>query len=242
MSGNIKISKICEFCNSFFIARTTVTKYCSQKCASKSYKERSRKDKIEKVNNLTALSFTHKIEEVKSKSFLSINEACILVGISRSTINRLLKGGDIPFSKLGKRVIIHRSDIEEMLTQAKGNIIEVKKDTVKFEYYNVEDIQNIYSIKYSRLNEIVKKYSIPKIVKAGKVMFSKSHIDKYFNKKRKDVSHITQWYTVKEIQDKYSMSRDQVYNRIHDYQIPKMREGKFVKISKIDFDSLFNDI
>lgn len=42
MSSNIKINRVCNFCNKDFIAKTTVTKYCSHKCASASYKKRAK--------------------------------------------------------------------------------------------------------------------------------------------------------------------------------------------------------
>lgn len=42
MSSNIKINRVCNFCNKDFIAKTTVTKYCSHKCTSASYKKRAK--------------------------------------------------------------------------------------------------------------------------------------------------------------------------------------------------------
>lgn len=35
------------------------------------------------------------------------------------------------------------------------------------------------------------------------------------------------------------MSRDQIYHYVKDYNIPKIREGKYTKISKPDLDKLF---
>ena len=49
MSSNIKIEKTCTFCGEKFIARTTVTKYCSHKCASRAYKVRAREEKVLKA-------------------------------------------------------------------------------------------------------------------------------------------------------------------------------------------------
>ncbi|MFL0131990.1 hypothetical protein [Tenacibaculum maritimum] len=49
MSSNIRIEKKCFFCGTTFIARTTVTKHCSNSCAKKAYKARKRKEKIDTV-------------------------------------------------------------------------------------------------------------------------------------------------------------------------------------------------
>ena len=46
MSSNIRIPKICEFCNNAFIAKTTTTRYCSDNCFKKAYKARKREEKI----------------------------------------------------------------------------------------------------------------------------------------------------------------------------------------------------
>ena len=46
MSSNIRVSRICQFCEKEFIARTTVTKFCSHKCNSKAYKMKKRNEKV----------------------------------------------------------------------------------------------------------------------------------------------------------------------------------------------------
>ena len=49
MSSNITIPKICLSCNNGFIAKTTVTKFCSHKCACKAYKLNLKKERTQKV-------------------------------------------------------------------------------------------------------------------------------------------------------------------------------------------------
>ena len=46
-------------------------------------------------------------------------------------------------------------------------------------------------------------------------------------------------YTVAEAMEKFSMSRDQIYHYVKDYNIPKVKDGKYTKISKPDLDKLF---
>jgi hypothetical protein len=46
MSSNIRVNKICEFCNSLFVARTTVTRFCGDVCAKRAYKARKRLEAI----------------------------------------------------------------------------------------------------------------------------------------------------------------------------------------------------
>ncbi|NPD86443.1 helix-turn-helix domain-containing protein [Lentimicrobium sp. L6] len=119
MSSKIEVQKICEFCGEEFIAKTTVTRFCGHTCASRSYKQRKKENKvgraIEETNKQKILSITELNQEViKQKDFLSIKEAHTLLGLSERTFYRLMKAGTIQATKLGKRTIIKRSEIDKL--------------------------------------------------------------------------------------------------------------------------------
>lgn len=119
MSSKIEVQKICEHCGKEFIAKTTVTRFCNQKCAAKSYKQRKKENKIgkaiEETNKQKLLSITElNLEAIKQKDFLSIKEAYTLLGVSERTFYRLMKAGTIQVTKLGKRTIIKRSEIDKL--------------------------------------------------------------------------------------------------------------------------------
>lgn len=119
MSSNIEIRKICEYCGKEFIARTTVTRFCSHRCASRSYKQRKKENKIfnatVKSNSSKLLSRNPlNLEVIKQKDFLSIQEAHTLLGLSERTFYRLMKSGTIRATKLGNRTIIQRSEINKL--------------------------------------------------------------------------------------------------------------------------------
>ncbi|NBG66402.1 helix-turn-helix domain-containing protein [Acidiluteibacter ferrifornacis] len=116
MSSNLRIPKICQDCGSDFIAKTTVTQYCSDRCAKRAYKKRKRKQKVEAVPTLSQQKVNHSKEIVGDKEFLSIKETCQLLGTSRMTIYRQIKSGTIPAAKVGARTIIKRTDIEKLFT------------------------------------------------------------------------------------------------------------------------------
>lgn len=121
MSSIIEIRKICEFCGNEFIAKTTVTRFCGHTCASRSYKQRKKANKIgraiEETNQQKILSLTElNLEAIKQKEFLSIKEAHTLLGLSERTFYRLMKAGTIKAAKLGKRTIIKRTEIDKLFT------------------------------------------------------------------------------------------------------------------------------
>ncbi len=116
MSSNIKITRICQFCDADFTARTTVTKYCSHKCASRAYKQRTRSRKVEKSVAETVQVISVKKIELQAKEFLSINEASELLNVSRWTISRAIAADRLKAVRMGKRVIIRRKDIDQLFT------------------------------------------------------------------------------------------------------------------------------
>ncbi|HCE57071.1 MAG: helix-turn-helix domain-containing protein [Draconibacterium sp.] len=119
MSSTIQVQKICEFCGKEFTAQTTVTRFCGHGCASRSYKQRKKENKIgwavEETNRQKVFAASDiQIEVIQQKDFLSIKEAYTLLGISERTFFRLLKTGTIPAARLGGRTIIKRSIIDKL--------------------------------------------------------------------------------------------------------------------------------
>ena len=115
MSSNIKVKRICQYCIKEFTARTTVTKYCSDKCSKAAYKARQRAEKIKQSNAETTRIKNQPIEQLKAKEFLSINEVCQLVGISRRTVYRLIEQGELKKIKIGSRTLIEHSALNRFL-------------------------------------------------------------------------------------------------------------------------------
>jgi len=114
MSSNIKTQRICQYCGKEFIAKTTVTKYCSHACNSRAYKANVKNLKIQLSNTETQQIKVKPIEELNAKPFLSISESCQLLGVSRRTIYRMIERKNLTVVKIGSRSIIKRSDIDRI--------------------------------------------------------------------------------------------------------------------------------
>ena len=121
MSSNIRINKICKHCGEVFVAKTFKTQFCSHSCNSKDYKKREKIRKIEesqeeyKSNLKNSKSESMNMEELKSKIYLSIAEVCLLVGMSDSTIRKFVKEGRLKTIRLGKKHLILKSQIENLM-------------------------------------------------------------------------------------------------------------------------------
>jgi excisionase family DNA binding protein len=121
MSSNLQIPKTCEYCGKAFIAKTTVTKCCSDNCSKRAYKARKRQEKIQATieQDLNKPKAAQKVSaptptNLNTKDFLSITDASLLIGVSRWTIQRMLKRGQLKSVQFGRKQIIKREQIENL--------------------------------------------------------------------------------------------------------------------------------
>lgn len=122
MSTNIRVEKICQYCNKLFIAQKLTTKYCSHKCNSRAYKAIK---KFEKINGVTPESeigntvlpnpITSYLEQIQEKKYLTVKETAKLLGVSKSTLYKLIKNGDLKAGNLSERTTrIERTEIDKL--------------------------------------------------------------------------------------------------------------------------------
>lgn len=104
------------YCGEDFIAKTTVTKYCSHKCNSRDYKKRVKELKIKVANLETNKIIKQYIKnpEINTKDILSIKDLCLFVGISRNTVYRLFKDKSLTPIKIRNRVFITREEVKKV--------------------------------------------------------------------------------------------------------------------------------
>ncbi len=115
MSSNIKITRICEFCNSEFIAKTTVTRFCSLKCGSKAYKARTKSNRIKRSNNQTFKIQKQNLDLIKSKEFLTVKDITVLLNCSRQSVYKLVNTGKVNTIDIDlKKIIIKRSELDKL--------------------------------------------------------------------------------------------------------------------------------
>jgi len=118
MASNIEITKNCLFCGKEYTAKTLVTKYCGHHCNSRHYKQLRRDEKLQsfkeaKVKPESKPHHGFNID-IQQKDFLSIDEAALLIGASRRTIQRLISSNKLQVGKIGSRSIITRKAINNL--------------------------------------------------------------------------------------------------------------------------------
>lgn len=118
MSSKIEVQRICQHCGIEFTARTTVTRFCSHRCASAAHKQKVRAGKVEHSNKQTQQIKAQPIEELKAKEFLTVREVARLLNCSVRSAYYYIETGTIKAVNLGQRITrVKRSDIDKLFQQ-----------------------------------------------------------------------------------------------------------------------------
>lgn len=180
MSSNIKVQRICQHCGKDFIARTTVTKYCSHRCASLANKAKKRAEKVQKSNTETKQIKTQPIEELKAKEFLTVREVARLLNCSVRSVYYYIANGTIKAVNLGQRITrVKRSEIDKLFE--KPQPVTPQPEQMQFDIadcYTLTEVQDKYGISETALQNLIKRNSIPKIKKGWFAYVPKTVIDK----------------------------------------------------------------
>lgn len=184
MSTNIHILKVCEYCEQEFEARTTVTKYCSQKCRVKAYKKRDKKS----LPKVSSKPFRNQNSTAYSPfNYITIKEASVLIGCSANTIYDMLKKDRLSSFNIRKRKTkVLRSEIEKIIGKTALSSSTHKREYVKIkDCWSINEIVLIYGLSASALYNKLKKSNIQKFRKGKSVFVSKVSIQRLLGSRDK---------------------------------------------------------
>ena len=171
MSSNIEIERICQHCNKDFIAKTTVTRYCSDDCAKKAYKARKRAEKIG-VSVAEIQQIRQKpIEDLKAREFLTVKNVAQLLNCSVRSVYCYIENGKIKATNIGQRLIrVKRSEIDKLF-EAKEKVKPTQLKPLEIaECYTISEVQEKFKVSQSALQNIMKRNDIQKMQK-GKFVY-----------------------------------------------------------------------
>ncbi|WP_405296798.1 helix-turn-helix domain-containing protein [Algibacter sp. Ld11] len=182
------VNKRCTYCGDKFQAKSVSTKYCSHSCNQKHYKHKEKKARqhLAKTDEITERHpFSERLELIKIKEFLSINDCAILLNVSPSTIKRLISKGDLLSFKILGRVLVSRKDLDALCKKSinKTTVKKVAKKEKEFDeknYYFMGEISNYYKISQRTVERHLKLKGIKKIKKGRFNYVLKSDIRKLY--------------------------------------------------------------
>ena len=190
MSSNIKVQRICQFCHSEFIARTTVTKYCSHKCGSRAAKARVRLGKIETSNNEMVNMVIRETVDLTKQVYLTVKQAAKMLSCSTKAIYNMIDSGRLVAARVSARKTwIRRCDIDNLFDAVEPTIdlrpLISEKPIRISDCYTIGEVQEKFGISDSGLYNILKANNVPKFTKGWYVYVPKKEVERLLIPKTK---------------------------------------------------------
>lgn len=187
MTTTIQVKRICEYCSKEFMSKTTVTRFCSVKCRSRSYKAGVRGKKIQTSNEELMRYKSLQRELIKSKEFLKVKEVAILLDCSVRTVYYYIDLNVIEATNIGQRMTrVRRSSLDKLLdrTIAKQEF-EIKESQPREytleECISTQEVRKKYGISDSALYNLIIRNKIPKIRHGIYAYVPRELIERFFN-------------------------------------------------------------
>jgi len=173
MSTNITVERICEHCGKTFLAKTTVTKYCSLNCNRRHYKQKIRNVKISASNEQT-LSIRTKAINDQPAEFLTVKQAARLLHCSERIIYQQIRSGRIKAIQLSERkTLIRRKHLDKAFKQDDFQPVlraERKKNPALVYCISMAEAQQHFGISEKALYDLIKRNDL-EVFRSGKFSY-----------------------------------------------------------------------
>lgn len=184
MSSNIRLNRICQHCGKEFIAKTTVTKYCGDRCAKLAYKARVRNKKVENSNVETQKIKEQPLLELRSKDILTVKEAAAILSSSIRAVYDMINDGRLKAVNLSKRKTrIRRSEIDKIFEQPDLAVassvmsLDQESNLTIDNCYPLKELEKKYGISNKALHTFLKRNNVRKLKKGKFVYVPKEEVD-----------------------------------------------------------------
>jgi predicted DNA-binding transcriptional regulator AlpA len=195
MSSNIRIKRVCAQCHQDFVARTTVTKFCSLDCNRRYYKTVSKSEKINQSElETTKFKQTIRLMEVE-KDFLSVAETAVMLGCSKAAIYKMIKFQRLKSVNFLENMIrIRRQDIFEkfdapssipinVVTKIKAvPLPDTRKKQNRADFYGIDELMLLFDKSRTAIYTAFARAGVSKIKIGKEVYFEKKASDKLLKK------------------------------------------------------------
>ncbi|MFA7033704.1 MAG: helix-turn-helix domain-containing protein, partial [Bacteroidales bacterium] len=110
MEEKTTFRKICQHCGREFTAYTSVTAYCSTRCANLADKLKKRNERLRETQ---ADVLEMQRLALLDKNYLTLSDAARLLQVSRNTLYRIIRDNKVPLLRFTDRTVrISREELE----------------------------------------------------------------------------------------------------------------------------------
>lgn len=164
------------------------------------------------------------------EEFYTTKEILEKFGISNSWLFKMAKERNIPKTVVRGKTLWSKKHIDKALADKQPNEI------VDEEWYSVEEVCARFNMSKEAVYRFVSEHKIGKRKDKCKVFYSKRQFDKAMGAES-DLE--PEYYTVPEAMKRYNMTRDQISHYVRTHNIPRVYEGRYVRIDRKALDALF---
>ena len=227
--------KICQHCGKEFIALTSVTAYCSHRCASLALKNKKRDERLKSTSIETR---ELKRLALLDKNFLSLSDAARLMQISRTTLYRIITIYSIPLHRFTDRTVrISREDLDKA---ARGQTTAFdtstsEKDDILSNWMTREQIMKEFGLTLSWFTSTIKRHQIKPRIIGNRNFYKKDMMEAIFT--RTDYSDTEQWYTFDQLRETTGMRTESICDFCKSHKIQRERKNGITYVSKRHWDN-----
>lgn len=164
------------------------------------------------------------------EEFYTTKEILEKFGISNSWLFKMAKERNIPKTVARGKTLWSKKHIDKALADKQPTEIAEK------EWYSVEEVCARFNMSKEAVYRFVSERKIGKRKDKCKVFYSKRQFDKAMGVES-DLE--PEYYTVPEAMKRYNMTRDQISHYVRTHNIPRVYEGRYVRIDRKALDALF---
>lgn len=185
MSTNIIVNRICEQCGEIFLAKTTVTRFCSMTCNRRNYKQRIRRSKVVASDAQILQTRTQAIISQPAE-FLTVKQAARLLHCSERSVYQHINSGRIKAVRLSSRkTLIKRKHLDKAFKQPDFQIEVVtarKKNPALVYCYSMSEAQQHFGISEKALYDLIKRNDLEIFQKGRHSYVLRSALHQIFHK------------------------------------------------------------
>ena len=189
----------------------------------------SKSDIDNMLNSSSNYQARPKRESIPITEFYTIADIKTKFNVKDSWVLKITKDNNIPKVLRKGKTYISKKHIDNYFANKAA-------DPTITEWYSPAEIQDKYKMTIRAIYSFVYENAIPKKKDGRTVSYSKAHFD---IAKGVETEQEPEYYTIDEVMEKFNLNRDAVYHYVKYHNISKVREGRYVKISKRELDKKF---
>lgn len=170
------------------------------------------------------------IVALKAERYVTIAAAARILHVSRPTLYKMIERGDIHLVKLGPNT--NRIDLH-CFTDQRNSFPPAKTGSKKLEderkkYMSAREAAEKFKKDEKTIKSLAVEAGVPQAWFDGKAHFGRKGLEKLFPGEKEKHDYLT----VAQLAEECGISKQTVYDFIHDHHLPRKREGRTVLIDR----------